>query len=84
MSIPSPANAERLTELELAAHLASALGETKALEVVQSARSELRIPGGSLRRDQVLAVLDAIATEPGLVGITARFVKSRLSLQWGD
>ena len=68
-------------ERELASHLASALGEAKALELVRSTKVRLEIPAGAISREQALSVLDTIAKEPGLVGITARFVKSRLILQ---
>jgi len=76
-------NYESLTDMDLASHLASALGETKALEVVRAAAAGLQIPREQIQREQAYEILDAIAKEPGLVGITASFVKSRLILQWG-
>lgn len=83
MSASPPSIELRFTERELAEHLASALGETKALEVVRAAVGALGLPGDALDREQAFAVLDTIAKQPGLVGVTARFVKSRLILSHG-
>jgi hypothetical protein len=69
---------------ELVELLASALGETKAAEVIRQAALDLRIPNGQLTQQQALSVLDRVAFTPGLVGISARFVKSRLILRWGN
>ena len=74
---PGPAT---FSERELASHLASALGGVKALELVRTTATKLKLPRGRMSLEQALSVLDAIADEPGLVGITARFVKSRLIL----
>jgi len=35
-------------------------------------------------REQTLQVLERIAQQPDLVGIAARFVKSRVHLPWGS
>ena len=35
-----------------------------------------------LSRDQALHLLEVVAEQPGLVGITGRFAKSRVLLQW--
>ncbi len=79
-----PANDDSLSDRELASHLASALGETKALEVVRTAARQLKLSPERMDRAQALQVLEAVAKEPGLIGITARFVKSRLILKWGE
>ena len=76
----SDAPVTRSTLVEL---LAPALGEATATDVVRRASLELRIPDGTLTHKQALAVLDKVAYVPGLVGISARFVKSRLILRWG-
>ncbi len=64
----------------LAELLASALGEAKAVELVDRAARELGIFAPALTRDQSLEVLGRLADDPGLVGITARFARGRLHL----
>lgn len=79
-----PADDNTLSDQELASHLASALGEAKALEVVRTAAGQLQLSPEQMNRAQALQVLEVVAKEPGLVGVSARFVKSRLILQWGE
>lgn len=62
---------------------APALGEDKARSVVQAALSALQLPTSGMPAPRALLVLEHIAEEPGLVGITARFAKSRVILAWG-
>lgn len=62
--------------------LASSLGTTKAEHAVRSAMTALRLSSSSFPLDQALAVLDKIAEEPGIVGITARFARARAVLRW--
>jgi hypothetical protein len=66
----------------LAEMLGANIGVEKALDVVQRAAGELHLDPAALSRDDALAVLERVAAEPGLVGITARFAKSRVHLQW--
>ncbi len=68
-----------LSELQ---HMLSALGDAKARDVVSKAARDLRIISGELDSRQALQILDLIAVEPGLVGITARFAKARAILRW--
>ncbi|MEZ4221356.1 MAG: hypothetical protein R3B13_10565 [Polyangiaceae bacterium] len=72
----------QVTHAALAELLAPALGDVKAKDVIQAAAEQLHLEHGPLTRDQALALLDHIALGPGLVGISARFVKSRLILRW--
>jgi hypothetical protein len=69
---------------ELAGHLSQALGQEKALAEVQAAARELGLSPLGVRRQDALAILDRIAGAPGIVGITARFAKSRLHLKWAS
>jgi hypothetical protein len=62
--------------------LASSLGTTKAEHAVRQAAESMRLDDGPLSLDQALALLEKIAEEPGLVGITARFAKTRALLRW--
>ena len=70
------------THAELAALLSQNLGMEKALELVGVAARELSY-GTELSMEQGLEVLERIAVQPGLVGIAARFAKSRGLLRWG-
>lgn len=63
-------------------HMLSALGDSKARDVVSKAARDLRVVGSDCESRQALQILDLIATEPGLVGITARFAKARAILRW--
>ena len=61
--------------------LSGAVGEEKAQAVIDSALIERGLsPRGPLSVDQALGVLDHVAQTPGIIGITARFAKSRLHL----
>ena len=71
------------THAELAALLSQNLGMEKALELVSAAAKELTF-GAELTMEQGLEILERIAVQPGLVGIAARFAKSRVLLRWGS
>lgn len=64
------------------AHMMSALGEAKALDVITKAARELHFSSREFESQQVLLLLERIAAEPGLIGITARFAKARAVLRW--
>lgn len=66
---------------DLAKLLAQALGNEKASDAVNKAAQKLGLRRDVLDKDQALSVLEQIAQTPGLVGITARFAKSRLHLR---
>lgn len=70
------------THAELAALLSQNLGMEKALDLVGVASKELSF-GAELTMEQGLEVLERIAGQPGLVGVAARFAKSRVLLRWG-
>lgn len=76
----APSTPRTLTQRQLASMLASSLGESKANEVVRAVlrRLDLEEP---LSADQAASVLEEIAEEPGIVGVTARFAKARLVLK---
>ena len=61
--------------------LAPSLGEDAAQEVVERACEAPGLTSMELTRDEALRVLEVVAEQPGLVGITARFAKSRVLLQ---
>lgn len=65
---------------DLAALIAPNVGNEKASSAVDAAVRKLGYQATGLNQDQALSVLETIAQEPGLVGIAARFAKSRLHL----
>ncbi|MEM6993732.1 MAG: hypothetical protein AAF721_24675 [Myxococcota bacterium] len=71
---------DRLTLATLASQLAQAMGEEKAREVVETTATELGLAGSSLTREQALEVLERIADTPGIVGVCARFARTRVML----
>jgi hypothetical protein len=72
----------RFPRSELVQLLSPAIGEEKAEEAIVAACLVLALGADAFDRDQALDVLEAIAQSPGLVGITARFAKSRVHLKW--
>lgn len=66
---------------DLAKMIAGTIGNEKALEAVATACSAAGITEERLTLEEALAVLGRIAETPGVVGITARFAKSRMHLK---
>lgn len=73
---PAP-RASGVVAARLKAQLAPALGQEKSEQLVADARKQLGFNGCELTPEQALAVLDLLSSVPGLVGVTARFVKAR-------
>lgn len=65
---------------ELVKLLSPSLGQQKAEALVKQAAEELKLRLDPLSRVDALKVMERIADQPGLVGITARFAKSRVHL----
>ncbi|HMY58267.1 MAG TPA: hypothetical protein PKL17_14115 [Pseudomonadota bacterium] len=70
-----------VTRADLAKLLAQALGNEKAYDAVSKAAQKLGLRREKLDKNEALSVLELIAQTPGLVGITARFAKSRFHLR---
>ncbi len=71
-----------VTRLEISALLAHAVGSAAARAAVDRCAAKVGFGlVGSVEAAQ--KVLEQISTEPGLVGITARFAKARLALRKG-
>jgi hypothetical protein len=64
----------------LIAALSKAVGEDKARAAVMQAATELGYLGPELSRDAALSILETVAEAGGLVGVTARFARTRLLL----
>lgn len=67
-----------VTSNRVAELLAPTLGREKSSEVVAAVVTRLALPAADLSPEQALAVLDELARTPGMVGIAARFARSRL------
>ncbi len=63
---------------ELEAALRKALGQQRAEAAIRQAATTLSIAGPQLTQEQALAILGVVAEHDGLVGISARFARSRM------
>ena len=72
----------RIDKTALCALLSSSVGEAMALQAVNQASQRLGLKGDDFDQPQALQLLELLAASPGLMGITARFTKSRLILNW--
>lgn len=73
---------QKMYELTALARLLShSVGEEKAGDAVRGAAKELGMKGEKpVSFEQALEIFEKIAQTPGIVGVTARFAKSRLHL----
>ena len=62
--------------------LAGSIGQAAGLERVEQACRDLQLSDAEVTQQQALAIFEHLAKEPGLVGIAARFAKSRVILAW--
>lgn len=73
--------AQTMVELEVLVSLLSrAVGESAARQAVHDTARELALGRGPLSSKEALSILDRIGARPGVIGVTARFAKSRLHL----
>jgi hypothetical protein len=71
----------RSSRAEVAKLLSASLGIEKARECVVAAAIALEL-GEDFPREDALRVLEQLAAQGGIVGVTARFAKSRVHLIW--
>ena len=69
---------------EVIAALSSSIGEEKARAAVQETCTSMGIDRATMTRDDALSLLEQIAETPGVVGVCARFSRSRFILQWAS
>jgi hypothetical protein len=69
-----------LQEDELVAIMGQTLGDAAARAVITTTMGELGIGRGALTVERALELLEALAQQPGIVGMTAMFAKSRVHL----
>lgn len=65
---------------ELVSLLAQTLGMQKAIEVVDETARRVKVTGADYSPEQMMLILDDLATQKGTTGIVARFAKVRLIL----
>ncbi len=65
---------------ELVRLLSPTLGQKKAEALISEAAESLGLRADIFARSDALRVMEKIADQPGLVGVTARFAKSRVHL----
>jgi hypothetical protein len=66
---------------ELVGMFARALGDEKARETIETECQRLRLNATRFSIASALSLLDGLAKTPGIIGVTARFAKARLSLR---
>jgi hypothetical protein len=66
---------------ELVGMLGQSLGDEKAKTVLANHARRQGVGRGPYRVEDALSILESITDEPGIVGTTARFAKSRLHLR---
>jgi hypothetical protein len=71
---------QRVERKQIVGLLAPTLGDEKSEEVVVGAITRRQLPKDTLDQQQALEVLEDLAAQHGLVGVTARFAKARLIL----
>ncbi len=74
----------RLPRLELSKLMAQTMGVEKADAVVAEAMASLSLSATDVNQQEALRILEHIASQPGLVGISARFAKGRMHLRWSS
>lgn len=67
---------------EVYAIFSPCVGDEKAGDLVRAAARKLLLPNDALGKAQVLALLEELASTPGIVGVTARFAKARIILRF--
>ena len=72
----------RLPRLELSKLMGQTMGVEKADAVVAEAMASLSLSATDVNQQEALRILEHIASQPGLVGISARFAKGRVHLRW--
>ena len=70
------------TRGDLISLLSPSIGAARAATAVDSAADVAGIEGDELTRDEALRLLERITAVPGIVGVAARFAKSRVHLVW--
>ncbi len=79
-SLP-PSAPSKVRVKDLARMLAASIGDARGEEVVKATLARLSLTESEVTRDQALEVLEILAKEAGVIGVTARFAKARMLLK---
>ncbi len=80
MSAAAPSRPDTLTVRSLIEMLAATLGWEKSAEVVNATAQKLGLPPVVITSAEASTLLAELAKAPGMVGVTARFARSRMEL----
>jgi hypothetical protein len=75
-----PASESPIPCTELIRMLSPSLGQKMAEQLIAKAAGELGLRTDLLARSDALRIMEKLAEEKGIVGVTARFAKSRVHL----
>jgi hypothetical protein len=81
LSSNPPARDEPISFARVVDLLAPALGKEKSHELIESRAEFLGYMKDRLNVEQALQIIASLASEPGIVGVSARFAKTRLTTQ---
>jgi hypothetical protein len=70
------------TRSDLIGLLSPSIGVVRATTAVENASQTVGVAGDDLSRADALRILEEIADVSGIVGVAARFAKSRVHLIW--
>lgn len=76
-----PSAPSRVRVKDLVRMLAASIGDVKGEEVVKATLARLSLSESEVSRDEALEVLEILAKEAGVIGVTARFAKARMLLK---
>jgi hypothetical protein len=80
VSSAAASRGDNVTVRSLIEMLAATLGWEKSAEVVNATVQRLGLPPVVIASSQAVTVLAELAKSPGMVGVTARFARSRMEL----
>lgn len=73
---------DRIPQRELVDALSGSVGEEVAGNALRETANQLGVGPESFTEQEALSVLEVLADRAGLLGITARFARSRLMARW--
>lgn len=76
-----PSSPSKVRVKDLMRMLAASVGDAKGEEVVKATLARLSLTESEVTRDEALEVLEILAKEAGVIGVTARFAKARMLLK---
>jgi hypothetical protein len=80
-SLEDAVRGDVLEQRELVEMFAGATGHERAKELIERAAAAQGATGAVMPRSVAIKVLEGLASEPGVVGVVARFAKARIALK---